>query len=170
MTGGGSRLYFCGILEADVLSQFLFILLPLPFSTITTGDGAFSLTGLPAVQSADLSLALDGHVTTWARNIAIPSGGNGDAGVIAIPQAGTLRGLVQGPTGAGVSGILIRIGDIVVFTDGGGNYLSSVVPPGVVSVNFQDRTGVLGTIDDTATINPGETTTLNVTMKPKDVE
>ncbi len=142
----------------------------LPVTTITTGDGAFSLTGLPAVQTADLSLALDGRVTTWARNVVIPSGGSGDAGVISMPQAGTLRGLVQGPSGAGVSGILVRIGDIVVFTDGGGNYLSSVVPPGVASVNFQDRTGVLGTIDDTAVINPGETTTLNVTMKPKDVE
>lgn len=142
----------------------------LPFSTITTGDGAFNLTGLPAVQSADLSLSLDGRVTTWARNVQIPGGGAGDAGVIALPQAGTLRGLVQGPTGGGVPGILVRIGDIVVFTDGGGNYLSGIVPPGIVSVNFQDRTGVLGTVEDTAVINAGATTTLNITMTPKGVE
>lgn len=139
----------------------------LNYSTVTTGSGDFTLNGLPALSAADFSFELSGRVTEYARGVSIPAGSTGSTGSIALEQAGTLRGVVSGPNGAGANDILVRIDTIIVFTDAQGNYTASNVPPGIANVSFQDRSGVLGTVDDTVEIQGGQVTTYNVTMFPK---
>jgi hypothetical protein len=139
----------------------------LNYSTITTGNGDFTLDGLPALSAADFSFEMSGRVTAYARNISIPAGSTGSTGSVTLEQAGTLRGTVAGPNGAGANDILVRIDSIIVFTDAQGNYSAANVPPGIANVSFQDRSGVLGTIDDTVEIQGGQVTVYNVTMLPK---
>jgi len=139
----------------------------LNYSTVTTGNGEFTLDGLPALSGADFSFEMSGRVTAYSRNVAIPAGGSGSTGSVALEQAGTLRGIVSGPSGAGANDILVRIDSIIVFTDSQGNYNAANVPPGIANVSFQDRTGVLGTIDDTVEIQGGQVSVYNVTMLPK---
>lgn len=89
-------------------------------------------------------------------------------------QTGTLRGTVQLPDGNPVPGALVTakspdlLGERTTATSESGEYILRGLPPGPYTVTFTLEG--LEAVDESATVNLGQVTPLDVTMKPSTIE
>lgn len=138
----------------------------LGLSTVTGGDGRFTIPGVPLGGTADLEISLNGYINTRVRGLELVENQTTDSGATALQRAGTVRGRVTNPEGAGVAA-LVRGEGVLLYTDASGLYETNVAVPGDWTWTFEPTTNQYLATSQPVTVQEGATVELNVTVSPR---